>query len=29
MIRTFGVTADSQLEIDFPLEELHTKEFDW
>lgn len=29
MIRTFGVTTDSQLEIDFPLEELHTKTFDW
>ena len=29
MIRTFGVTADSQLEMDFPLEDLHTKTFDW
>ncbi|HSO56698.1 MAG TPA: magnesium/cobalt transporter CorA [Paenisporosarcina sp.] len=29
MIRTFGVTADSQLEIDFPLEDLNTKTFDW
>ncbi|WP_019413455.1 magnesium/cobalt transporter CorA [Paenisporosarcina sp. TG20] len=30
MIRTFGVTADSQLKIDFPLEDLHSnKSFDW
>ncbi|EPD49446.1 magnesium and cobalt transporter CorA [Paenisporosarcina sp. HGH0030] len=29
MIRTFGVTADSQLEMDFPLEDLHKKSFDW
>ena len=29
MIRTFGVTADSQLEMDFPLEDLHTNTFDW
>jgi magnesium transporter len=29
MIRTFGVTADSQLEIDFPLEDLNKKPFDW
>jgi len=29
MIRTFGVTADSQLVEDFPLEDLHRKEFDW
>lgn len=29
MIRTFGVTADSQLEMNFPLEELHQKSFEW
>lgn len=29
MIRTFGVTADRQLEVDFPLEELNKKKFDW
>lgn len=29
MIRTFGVTTDSQLEMDFPLEDLNTKSFDW
>jgi len=29
MIRTFGVTPDSQLEIDFPLEDLHNQSFDW
>lgn len=29
MIRTFGVTKDSHLEVDFPLEDLHRKEFDW
>lgn len=29
MIRTFGVTADSQLEMDFPLEDLNKKTFDW
>ena len=29
MIRTFGVTTNSQLEVDFPLEDLHKKEFDW
>ncbi|MFC6038842.1 magnesium/cobalt transporter CorA [Paenisporosarcina macmurdoensis] len=29
MIRTFGVTADSQLEMDFPLEDLNKKPFDW
>ena len=29
MIRTFGVTLDSQLEVDFPLEDLHNKTFDW
>lgn len=29
MIRTFGVTTSSQLEVDFPLEDLHKKDFDW
>ena len=29
MIRTFGVTEDSQLTVDFPLEDLHKKTFDW
>jgi magnesium transporter len=29
MIRTFGVTKDSHLEVDFPLEDLHRYEFDW
>lgn len=29
MIRTFGVTTNSQLEVDFPLEDLHKKDLDW
>lgn len=29
MIRTLGVTANSQLEVDFPLEDLHKKAFEW
>ncbi|WP_075620272.1 magnesium/cobalt transporter CorA [Paenisporosarcina indica] len=29
MIRTFGVTTDSQLIEDFPLEDLHKNELDW
>lgn len=29
MIRTFGVTEGSQLIVDFPLEDLHKKPFDW
>jgi len=29
MIRTFGVTADSQMVEDFPLDDLHRKEMDW
>ena len=29
MIRTFGVTTNSKLEVDFPLEDLHKKDLDW
>ncbi len=29
MIRTFGVTAEQKLEVDFPLHDLHTKSYDW